>query len=70
MDGLACPSRPLTTFTGKPLAITTVSLVRGSRATIGPPEQDPERHFSFANVVYWNVEGPVKVQAVVREWIG
>ena len=49
---------------------TSVSLIRGSRATFGGPEQDPEGHFSFANFVYWNVEGPVKLRAVVEEWIG
>ena len=54
----------------KMIGDTSVSLVRGSRARFGGPEQDPEGHFSFANVVYWNVEGPVTLRAVVEEWIG
>ena len=50
----------------KMIGDTSVSLVRGSRARFGLPGQDPERHFSFANIVYWNVEGPVKLRAVVE----
>ena len=49
----------------KMIGDTSVSLIRDSHATF-----DPERHFSFANVVYWEVEGPVKLRAIVREWIG
>ena len=48
---------------------TTVSLVRGSDARFGSPDQDPEQHFSYANVVYWKVQGPVKLQALVTDWI-
>ena len=48
---------------------TSVSLVRDYHTRIGLPGQDPERHFSFANDVYWKVEGPVKLRAVVKEWI-
>ncbi len=49
---------------------TTVSLVRGTDARFGSPDQDPEQHFSYANVVYWRVQGPVKLQALVTDWIG
>ena len=45
-----------------------VSLVRDSEATFGSPDQDPERHFSFANVVYWRVEGPVMLRTLVTDW--
>ena len=46
----------------------SVSLVRDSEATFGSPEQDPVRHFSFANVVYWRVEGPVTLRAIATDW--
>ena len=49
---------------------TTVSLVRGSDAWFGSPDQDPDQHFSYANVVYWEVQGPVKLRALVTDWIG
>ena len=49
---------------------TSVSLVREPHTRFGLPGQNPERQFSFANVVYWKVEGPVKLRAVVKEWIG
>ena len=49
---------------------TSVSLVRDYHTRIGLPGQDLERHFSFADVVYWKVEGPVTLRAVVKEWIG
>ena len=49
---------------------TSVSLVRDPHTRFGLAGQNPERHFSFANVVYWKVEGPVKLRAVVKEWIG
>ncbi len=48
---------------------TSVSLVRGSRATISLPGQDPEQHFSLVDAVYWQVEGSVKLRAIVEEWI-
>ena len=49
---------------------TSVSLVRDPRARFGFPGQDTEEHFSFANIVYWNVEGPVRLREVVEKWIG
>ena len=49
---------------------TSVSLVRDSHARFGFRGQDPESHFSYADVVYWKVEGPVKLQAIVTKWIG
>ena len=49
---------------------TSVSLVRDSNATFGSWGQDPEGHFSYADVVYWKIEGPVKLRAIVTEWIG
>ena len=49
---------------------TTVSLVRGTDARFGSPDQDSEQHFSYANVVYWKVQGPVKLQTLVTDWIG
>ena len=52
------------------LGDTSVSLVRGSDATIGLPGQDPERHFSLVDAVYWKVEGPVKLREIVEGWIG
>ena len=53
----------------KMIGDTSVSLVRDPRARFGLPGQDTEEHFSFANIVYWNVEGPVKLREVVEEWI-
>ena len=47
-----------------------VSLVRGSNVTFGSPDRDPEQHFSYANVVYWKVQGPVQLRALVTDWIG
>ena len=49
---------------------TSVSLVREPHTRFGLAGQNPERQFSFANVVYWKVEGPAKLRAVVKEWIG
>ena len=49
---------------------TSVSLVREPHTRFGLVGQNPERQFSFANVVYWKVEGPAKLRAVVKEWIG
>ena len=49
---------------------TTVSLVRGTDARFGSPDQDPEQHFSYANVVYWKIQGPVPLRALVTDWIG
>ena len=49
---------------------TTVSLVRGFDYRFRSPDQDPDQHFSYANVVYWKVQGPVKLQALVTDWIG
>jgi len=49
---------------------TTVSLVRGSKATFGSPDRDPEQHFSYANVVYWKIQSPVQLRALVTDWIG
>ena len=49
---------------------TAVSLVRDPRATFGLPGQDPDSHFSYADVVYWKIEGPVKLRAIVTKWIG
>ena len=54
----------------KMIGDTRVSLVRDYHTRFNLAGQDPERHFSFANVVYWKVEGPVKLRAVVKEWIG
>ena len=47
-----------------------VSLVRGSRFKLGGPEQDPDRHFSFANVVSWSIGGPVTLREAVEGWGG
>lgn len=47
-----------------------VSLVCGFDARFGSPDQDPDQHFSYANVVYWEVQGPVKLRALVTDWIG
>lgn len=58
------------TLGAKTIGDTRVSLVRGSSATYGGAGQDPERHFSFANVVSWEVDGPVKLRAIVKDWIG
>ena len=58
------------TLGSKVIGDTSVSLVRDSQTTFGSPDQDPERHFSFANVVYWEVEGPVQLRAIVKRWIG
>ena len=41
---------------------TAVSLVRGSDALFGSPDQDPEQHFSYANVVYWKATTNVASQ--------
>ena len=49
---------------------TSVSLVRDSHATFGFRGQDPESHFSYADVVYWKIDGPVKLRAIVTNWIG
>ena len=49
---------------------TRISLVRLPHTRFGLPGQDTDRQFSFANVVCWKVEGPVKLRAVVEEWIG
>ncbi len=48
---------------------TRVSLVRAAHTRFGTADQNPERHFAYANVVYWKVEGPVKLRAVVTDWI-
>ena len=48
----------------------TVSLIRSTDARFGSPDQDPDQHFSYANVVYWKVQGPVKLRALVTDWIG
>ena len=58
------------TLGSKTIGDTSVSLVRDPKATLGSPDRDPERHFSFANVVYWEVEGPVTLRAIVTDWIG
>ncbi len=47
----------------------SVSLVRASHTRFGTADQKPERHFSYANVVFWKVEGPVKLRVVVTDWI-
>ena len=49
---------------------TSVSLVRDPHTRFGLPGQNPKRQFSFANDVYWKVEGPLKLEAVVKGWIG
>lgn len=49
---------------------TRVSLVRGSRASWDYTGQDSGRQLSFANVVHWEIEGPVKLQAIIQEWVG
>lgn len=49
---------------------TSVSLVRDSHAAFGSRGQDPETHFSYADIVYWKIEGPVKMRAIVTTWIG
>ena len=49
---------------------TRVSLVRGPHASWGFAEQDSRRQVSFANIVHWKIEGPVKLQTIVNEWIG
>ena len=54
----------------KMIGDTRVSLVRGSSGTYGGAGQEPERHFSFANVVSWQVEGPVRLRSIVEDWIG
>ena len=58
------------TLGSKTIGDTSVSLVRDPKATLGSPDRDPERHFSFANVVYWEVEGPVTLRSIVTDWIG
>ncbi|MCY4087936.1 MAG: hypothetical protein OXG37_13915 [Actinomycetia bacterium] len=58
------------TLGSKTIGDTRVSLVRGSEVAVGSPDRDPGRHFSFANVVYWEVEGPVALRAVVMDWSG
>lgn len=50
------------------LGNVSVSLVRSSGFTYGGSGASPERHFSFANVVCWKVEGSVTLRAVVEEW--
>ena len=54
----------------KMIGDASVSLVRGSHASWGYTEQDSGRQISFADIAYWEIEGPVKLRKVVDEWIG
>ena len=57
------------TLGNKMLGDTSVSLIRDSSYTFSSADQAPGRHFSYANVVYWKVEGPVGLRTIVEEWI-
>ena len=46
----------------------SVSLVRGSHVAFGADGQDSERQVSFSDDVYWGIDSPVQLQAVVEEW--
>ena len=53
----------------KMLGDTCVSLIRDSSYRFSSADQAPGHHFSYANVVYWRVEGPVGLRTIVEEWI-
>ena len=52
------------------LGDTSVSLVRVPRASFGFLGQDLGQRFSYADDVYWELEGPLELRSIVKDWIG
>lgn len=47
-----------------------VSLVRGSHTSFGMPGQDVGQRFSYLDDVYWQLEGPLVLRSIAKDWIG
>ena len=54
----------------KVIGDASVSLLSGSAFRVDPASQDSGHYFTLDNAVCWKVEGPVKLRAIVEEWIG
>ena len=52
------------------LGDTSVSLVRMPYASFGFQGQDLGQRFSYTDDVYWELEGPLELRSIVKDWIG
>lgn len=64
----AIVDRQVKTLGARTIDGMSVSLVRGSHAAFGGDGQDSERQVTFSDDVYWRMDSPVQLQAVVEEW--